>query len=1189
MSNYGAPPSQFDDAEIERQLQEEFRRRQQAMGVQGAGGGAALPSRGQQRPPDAYSQHQINMIQHQAEAAAAAANSPYGYAHSGAPGQHHASPYTRVTNPYGGLADARSAYSQGHGGANATPQGATSDTVAQLYAAQQRRAQIAGSYGYQAGPAASRAALEQHYAAYGMTGTPAPYSHEYGHDGSYQGQSSHDAAMQQQQMQDAYARSAPNSAANYPPQRSPTEGEGSGDAHTADTPAGNGNAKKGKAPKSNGGKNKESKKKNPMLQKVTSTFSKTKTTARVVVKDGVTIIEDGSLTWYTGCVPLGVEDDKYWLSELQVYLRANFAEAFGATEDDIAAPMHGRNKPIALGQVGIRCLHCKSTYQCGDFVIAFAPYILPHQINTVFLFWWIAEDNPAERGQQATSYPSLISGIYNSVQQMLRLHLDCCLSMPPEVRSKIEALKVSCSSRGGRKQYWVDSAKRLGLVDTPHGIHFGRDPLGPLPPLSGPSVNSKEGRVKKRNPPKPPPPPKSVDPDPELDDDLAPPPPPVDTRPLVFPDDEALISDYLYLTLEQMSPCLLMEADRVGCYKTRKVGFPGLSCRHCVGQAGCGRYFPASEASLSQTTTSQTIMNHVRNCRRCPIEIRENLEIMKRNRMGPDGKRSDKPKHGGRKVFFHRLWCRIQGIPFDDAVCEVREKKKRKYKRPGPKRKKRKTEDGSGDDSANEDNSSDEESETDSEDEGTDRSEDGLDTKPKAKRGGASPGNKMKISPWVDGCVRLTKTDDPHWLSEMECFARSDLIEVFNVKDDDLQMFSGRKAPAAGQVGVRCIFCKTLDPSDRPNHCVAFPDSLSSLHIKVTDMIRLHFPNCSSMPDDAKATYKSHKGFDAKVANDDSQQYWVDSARDIGLSNIPPEGPDVPGAWGITFRRDPLEPSPADDLDWEQTNGAPGDFGKNSMVLEEDRGECTDQVMLLLRQVRPCRFKKSDRRAGPGSRGRDRSMGFPGLCCKHCAGRNTLGRYFPVSAKNLTDSTTNSMQAHLATCTHCPEPIKASLAYLSHRSILQKAELSGSWKKTFFKKIWDRLHVDRGWTSIDDEDGAEKGEFSSAEEEDMAAEGDDDDGGEHDENEGDKDGEEDDEEGEEGSGTQMNALIKAAAIWLTNQDAATDGKGGARSAKGRPLPGKRGAAAAAEKPEADAAASGGSASKESPKKRKGRK
>jgi hypothetical protein len=51
------------------------------------------------------------------------------------------------------------------------------------------------------------------------------------------------------------------------------------------------------------------------------------------------------------------------LSELQVYLRANFSEAFGATEEDIAAPMHGRNKPIALGQVGIRCMHCKRKYK----------------------------------------------------------------------------------------------------------------------------------------------------------------------------------------------------------------------------------------------------------------------------------------------------------------------------------------------------------------------------------------------------------------------------------------------------------------------------------------------------------------------------------------------------------------------------------------------------------------------------------------------------------------------------------------------------------------------------------------------------------------------------------------------------------------------------------------------------------
>ena len=118
--------------------------------------------------------------------------------------------------------------------------------------------------------------------------------------------------------------------------------------------------------------------------------------------------------------------------------------------------------------------------------------------------------------------------------------------------------------------------------------------------------------------------------------------------------------------MEQMAPCVLTEADRVGCYRNRAIGEPGLACRHCVGQAGSGRYFPATESSLSQTTTSQTILSHVLNCLRCPIEIRENIEIMKRGRTKSERKKVHKPKHGGRKTFFHRLWCRIHGVPIQN-------------------------------------------------------------------------------------------------------------------------------------------------------------------------------------------------------------------------------------------------------------------------------------------------------------------------------------------------------------------------------------------------------------------------------------------------------------------------------------------------------------------------------------------
>jgi hypothetical protein len=811
-------------------------------------------------------------------------------------------------------------------------------------------------------------------------------------------------------------------------------------------------------------------------------------------------------------VPLGLEEDKFWLSELQCYLRSNFAEVFAATEEDIAAPMHGRNKPIALGQVGIRCMHCR-------------------------------DDPPSERGQQATSYPSLISGIYNSVQQMLRLHFDCCLAMPVEVRNKIEALKASSSARGGRKQYWIDSSRRIGLIDTAQGIHFGRDPNGPLPPLEGPSLTSKHAakmrEAKSRAE-------KGEKPDGKEENKPLPPIeplPPEELFPLVEPDDINLISDYLYLTLEQMQPCRLSEADKVGCYKGRKVGCPGLACKHCIGQAGSGRYFPATEASLSQTTTSQTIMNHVRNCRRCPIEIRENLELMKRARMGPDGKKADRPKHGGRKVFFRRLWCRMHKLPMDDETRRPRRKNARAVPRKprGPYKKKKRHVDLEGSDEDNDDAMEDEETETEDEEDSVITEDDSDDRKPAARPTKPKGIKSQKAIPtiWHEGCVRLAKSDDQHWLSEMQCYARSELVEVFSLKkNESLDGYNGRKEPSIGQVGIRCAFCKSLPPVERPGGCVYFPDSVSQVHAKVSDLLRLHFPCCPSMPEDVKDTFKSLRGFGAK-ADGEAEQYWVDAARDIGLIDFP----TTPSDWGITFCRDPLLPSPADELDLENNGHETFNFTKTMLVRADDRGICTDQAMLLLRQVKPCQFKKTDKRGGPGSRSRDRVIGYPGVCCRHCTGKNSFGRYFPVSAKNLTDNTSSSLQGHIQSCNRVPEEVKASLAYLMHRSVLQKAELSGSWKKTFFKRVWDRLHVERVWSTADgnvrDDDSASSESIPQEVEDDDDAMG--------------HSGSASDSEEEEVA-TEMHDMIQSAAVWLCEQEA-SDPK--SRSRTRRMLPSKR--------------------------------
>ena len=48
---------------------------------------------------------------------------------------------------------------------------------------------------------------------------------------------------------------------------------------------------------------------------------------------------------------------------------------------------------------------------------------------------------------------------------------------------------------------------------------------------------------------------------------------------LVLPKDRDLIPDALFVALGQMKPCRLQQSDRVGCYKTRALGFLGMCCK----------------------------------------------------------------------------------------------------------------------------------------------------------------------------------------------------------------------------------------------------------------------------------------------------------------------------------------------------------------------------------------------------------------------------------------------------------------------------------------------------------------------------------------------------------------------------------------------------------------------------------
>jgi len=124
------------------------------------------------------------------------------------------------------------------------------------------------------------------------------------------------------------------------------------------------------------------------------------------------------------------------LSDYQCLVRKNI-EFFETGEKDVDSTAKGRNKPILLWQVGIRCRHCS----------------------------W---RDPRERKKGAMSYPAKLNGIYKAAQSLASSHLCThCDSIPDDIRKQLLALKERKSSAGGGKDYWSDSASILGIAEDP--------------------------------------------------------------------------------------------------------------------------------------------------------------------------------------------------------------------------------------------------------------------------------------------------------------------------------------------------------------------------------------------------------------------------------------------------------------------------------------------------------------------------------------------------------------------------------------------------------------------------------------------------------------------------------------------------------------------------------------------------
>ena len=408
-------------------------------------------------------------------------------------------------------------------------------------------------------------------------------------------------------------------------------------------------------------------------------------------------------------MPIATEDDHLNLSPSQHFVRMHCCEFFvsdGATATKAVSqrdyyyqgPIASTNSrdPSSADIVGIRCKFCKD-----------AP--------------------PNSRAAQHMSFPSNLSGIRDAVGVIQRRHLPYCSLIPNDVKNKLNYLKESVPSNDhrwiGRQQYWVDSAKKVGLCDTHNGIRMIQDMVKSPPCFKTPSprdipsyqskiyhnykspgwneiklnsggatydsykipnaltstmnseqmssssvscFSSKDTFVNTITAEK-------------LVELIG------DTE-LVEMQDKDLVPDYLFVAMAQMQPCSLTYADRVGCYKDREIGFVGMSCKHCGGQPGFGKYFPATMRSLAQTTTSQTIVKHIAvKCRACPPEIRLAVVTLQNDQLNQDkalkdttskGAFDSRPRYGSRKIFFQRLWSRLHGgeLPVAEPAVSPQER-----------------------------------------------------------------------------------------------------------------------------------------------------------------------------------------------------------------------------------------------------------------------------------------------------------------------------------------------------------------------------------------------------------------------------------------------------------------------------------------------------------------------------------
>ena len=126
-----------------------------------------------------------------------------------------------------------------------------------------------------------------------------------------------------------------------------------------------------------------------------------------------------------------------------------------------------------------------------------------------------------------------------------------------------------------------------------------------------------------------------------------------DSPDVVQSTDKSGLTDFIGFVLSQVVICRATSDDVSRKNRRIPLGFPGLVCRHCMGEGGEGKYFFSSIESL--TTAGTVVEKHIAKCPKIDQQVKAEM-IQCRSRHGEQ--RKNLPQ-GGQAAFFSRLWDRL--------------------------------------------------------------------------------------------------------------------------------------------------------------------------------------------------------------------------------------------------------------------------------------------------------------------------------------------------------------------------------------------------------------------------------------------------------------------------------------------------------------------------------------------------